>query len=407
MTKQLTFVIHHLNPWGGHDRSTLEIVRRISRRKSIEIQAFELNDPDLNKPGRWGTYNFVPITPHFRRPTIILLIVFFVKTFFSLRKNRALRLIHSTGACSLISDVIQVQFVQATWKKTQNALNTSIYNTPRTRSAIGIKKMILNGYHQVLLNFNVWLEHRIFHPSKQYIAISNGIANELQTEFQIPKSQITVIRHGVDCEKFCPPSSPDPSRRSIREEHGIDSTDVVLLFVGEYERKGLSISLETLSKLKSRGFKSLKLLVVGDGDTQGFRAKSVELGIASQVVFLEPKKDIERYYRAADLFLLPTLYEPFGLVILEAMASGLPCIVSHTAGAAELIDHGKNGLLINHPTDSEEIANLVAIACGNSDLRKELGIKARLTAEGQTWDRVAERYEQLLFPLLRATTTTL
>ena len=100
--------------------------------------------------------------------------------------------------------------------------------------------------------------------------------------------------------------------------------------------------------------------------------------------------EIEKYFSSADIFVFPTLYEPFGLVILEAMASGLPVVTSKLAGAAELIENGKDGLLLDDPKNPKEIAEKVNYLIENERIRRAMGRNARKKAEKHPWERTAK-----------------
>ncbi len=118
------------------------------------------------------------------------------------------------------------------------------------------------------------------------------------------------------------------------------------------------------------------------------------------MIFTGPTREGWRYYAASDVYLLPSLYEPFGLSILEAMASGLPVLVSRDSGAAELINDGVDGLLIQEPRDVTELSTKLGALLKDADLRTRLGRQARRTALRYPWDRVAgeteEVYERVL-----------
>jgi glycosyltransferase involved in cell wall biosynthesis len=100
-----------------------------------------------------------------------------------------------------------------------------------------------------------------------------------------------------------------------------------------------------------------RLDVVGRADPGPFMELTTQLGLTTRVHHHGSSNDVGRYMAAADLFVLPTQYEPFGLVIVEALASGLPTITSRLAGAAEAVRHGSNGLLLDDPLDVEELAS--------------------------------------------------
>src|SRR5262245_7309532 len=147
MHKRLAFIIHDLNHWGGQDRSTLEIARRLSHLHPVDIFAFTLDDKD----GDWGDVHFHRIRPLIKRPVILKSTYFYGASFFSLLQERPL--VHATGACSLMSDVIQVQFVNASWQKKLSQL-------PAEFRAPGLKAY----YHKILLAYNVAVERSVYTP---------------------------------------------------------------------------------------------------------------------------------------------------------------------------------------------------------------------------------------------------
>ena len=189
-------------------------------------------------------------------------------------------------------------------------------------------------------------------------------------------------------------------REELRTRLGVQPKEVLVAFVGAYERKGLACAIDSVAKLGAEARSKVKLMAVGAGAEEGFRARARALGIEKQVLLVGHTKDVPAYYRASDVFLLPTLYEPFGLVILEAMACGLAPIVSELAGASELIGENESGLLIRNPADVSEIARLLERVVLDEELRRNLGEGARRVAVARSWDRVAEEYAAVLGPLL-------
>jgi glycosyltransferase involved in cell wall biosynthesis len=396
-TSRLTFVIHDLNPWGGHDRSTLEIARRLSHRFPIDVYAFTLDDPEGKN--NWGNVNFHPIRPNLRRPVLAKITWFYGATLPALTllpriRNEQAPLIHSTGTCSLASDIIQVQFVNAAWKKIRNRVESH----PNYLQRRGPMEWLKQTYHDVLLNYNVAIEHQVYSIDKTYIAIANVVADELREHFGISEN-IKVIHHGVDSDKFHPSSDPD-ERKAIRKSWGVDDTDFVGIFVGAYLRKGIETVINAVSLIPSEARKKLKIVAVGDGPVEALRKKAGFLGISENIILKPHTKEISSHYRAADFFVLPTYYEPFGLVILEAMASGLPTITSALAGASELIQNRKSGLLIEDPWSAQEVAGYMEDLFWNSDQRKTMGVAARKVAEKRSWDRVADEYASVFEPML-------
>ena len=102
--------------------------------------------------------------------------------------------------------------------------------------------------------------------------------------------------------------------------------------------------------------------------------------LRSRIIYKKPIPDIERYYSAADIFALPSIYEPFGNANLEALASGLPVITTRHCGAADIIEHGQNGLIVESPKSAKELAENINILF-DPFLRRSMGQNGRALAE--------------------------
>lgn len=404
--RPLAFVIHDLNPWGGHDRSTLEVVRRLSHHWPVDVYAYSLVDPE--GAGRWGKVRFHRIAPNLHRPVAARLAWFYGATLPPLRIFPALRrgprpLIHATGTCSLVSDVVQVQFVSSAWEKRQAQLPEDVCARPFLRGKSGPAAWARKSYHNLLLSHNVASERRVYTKDKTYIAIARSVAEELREHFGI-KDRVHVIHHGVDSTQFRPAETPEErdSRERIRAEAGVGEDELMILFVGAYERKGLAVAIDALAKLSPEARRKAKLVAVGGGAAAGFEARAREFGVGDQVRLLGHRKEIPEFYRAADIFVLPTLYEPFGLVIIEALASGLPSVISRLAGASELVTDGVSASLIENPESADEVARRLERLLLDPTLRLSMGRAARQVAEARSWDRVADEYAAALDPLLKS-----
>jgi UDP-glucose:(heptosyl)LPS alpha-1,3-glucosyltransferase len=152
-----------------------------------------------------------------------------------------------------------------------------------------------------------------------------------------------VIYSGVDLDSFHPRLREERGR-ALREKIGADETVPVILFVGSgYQRKGLPTLLHALSRMARR---DARLWVIGrDKHESLMRSMAQTLGVDDRVLFLGAQPDVRPFYGAADLFALPTLYDPFPNAALEALACGLPLVTTTTCGAAELITPA-NGAVI-------------------------------------------------------------
>jgi UDP-glucose:(heptosyl)LPS alpha-1,3-glucosyltransferase len=225
------------------------------------------------------------------------------------------------------------------------------------------------------------LERMIFqgHRYKKIIAISELVKQNILTHYHIPESDIEVIYNGVDLERFHP-GNRGRYREEIRNKHGISESDFVILFVGSgFERKGLRFLLKAAELIPQR----VTVLIAGRGSEKIYNCK----GKKQNIIFCGPQKDIHKYYAASDIFVFPTVYEPFGNVHLEALASGLPVITTNQSGAAEIIDNGLHGFVIPSPEDCTAIAERIRFLLENPDQRKSISFNARKRAEEFSYER--------------------
>jgi len=403
--RPLVFVIHDMNLWSGQERCTLEVARRLSYRWPVEVVAYSLEDPALDS--RWGALKFHRIRPNLRHPMILRSALFHGATLARLlgarlgRKERPL--IHAAGACSLVADVVQVHFVQAAWRARKASLPLDVVRPPRAGAEHGLATRALEAYHDALLAYHCAIEARVFTPDKTYLAISRQVARELEEHFGLGE-QVSVVHHGVDSEVFHPvDASTAEHRHALRRSLGVPDDRFVAGFVGVFERKGLGTAIDALAALSPAVLSRIHLVAVGAGNQTRFRERAERLGLGERVTLVGPKHGIESYFRLFDAFVFPTLYEPFGLAVLEAMATGIPVLVSALAGASELVEDGETGILLRNPLDPRELARGLERLVLEPELASQIGAGARRVAETHSWDRVARRYEEILAPIMEKT----
>lgn len=201
----------------------------------------------------------------------------------------------------------------------------------RARGVLGRVGIALNPYH----HYVKWAEKRVYASSQLKAVICNSrmVRDEIHHYFGVPLEKLHVIYSGVDTQAFHPELRRH--RAAVRAKHGIPDDATLFLFVGSgFERKGVSVLLRALAQLPASAY----LLVVGrDKRLRHYKRLAARLGLSGRVRFLGSQPDVKPYYGAADALVLPTLYDPFPNVALEAMASGLPIFTSSQCGAAELI----------------------------------------------------------------------
>jgi UDP-glucose:(heptosyl)LPS alpha-1,3-glucosyltransferase len=225
---------------------------------------------------------------------------------------------------------------------------------------------------------------------KMVLAISRMVADDLQRRFSIADSRMEVLYNGVDHERFAHASAA-AMREDYRRRFGIDCAAPVALFVGNgFGRKGLGQLLQAWPAVNRRAC----LMVAGeDRAAPWYRRLAQRLGVADRVRFLGKRNDVADLMAAADVVALPSLFEAFGNVVLEAMAGGVPVLTSARCGAAEVLPPELQDFVVRNPLDSEEIAcRLNALFAAP----RELGAIARTAAARFSWREYGKRLLQVI-----------
>jgi UDP-glucose:(heptosyl)LPS alpha-1,3-glucosyltransferase len=241
----------------------------------------------------------------------------------------------------------------------------------------------LNPRHLSIL----FIEKQIFKPNNYHHIIANSRMCKRQAidYYQVPEDKIEVIYNGVDLERFTP-RVRETYRLNVRKKLHIGDHETVILFISRnYKRKGLHLLIESLSLL-GRKAHNIKILVAGRGNPKPYQRLASKLGFSNNMIFAGEERILEKYYGASDMLVLPTLYDPFSNVCLEALACGLPVITTTSNGAAEIIEEGKNGYIIEDASDTGEIAKHISLLLSKEAREKmvnyaALSVKKYTTAE--------------------------
>ena len=240
-------------------------------------------------------------------------------------------------------------------------------------------------YHRIVLA----LERRVFERTPHIVAIAESGRREIASLYGVAPERLSVVYNGVDLERFHPRNRA-LYRAGARAEGGIAAAAFTVLFVGSgFARKGLSTALEAFAAFSDR---SSRFVVLGKGDTREYRDLALRLAVSERVVWLGARNDPERWYAAADVVVLPSRYEPFGNVHLEALAAGLPVVASSCAGGAEVIDEGVNGAVVQ-PTDATAITT--ALEGFRARSAADLSDAARRSAEPYTYAAQVEGFARV------------
>jgi len=242
-------------------------------------------------------------------------------------------------------------------------------------------------FRRVVLHHFEKMSKKTCNNADKLIAVSNYTAQSYITEFRVPQDKIEVIPDAVDTNKF----HPEVDGYEIRKKLNLADKDRVVLFVGRLDyNKGIEYLLRSFSRINEEDIVA-KLVIVGEGllkkYIQAFKRnypeKIVPVGRISE-------EDLPKFYAASDLVVLPSLMEGFGIVLLEAMASGKPCVATRAGGVEDVVINGETGLLIP-PADSYSLYHAIYTLLTDDKLSKEFGAAGRKRAENYfTWDKVAK-----------------
>jgi UDP-glucose:(heptosyl)LPS alpha-1,3-glucosyltransferase len=356
---RIAFVVHDYNRHGGHARYVAELATRFKRDHEVHVFANSYEEPD---PAGL-TYHHVPA---WRRNALTSVVSFVVPA--TLMVSSRFDIVHAQGLCGLRQNVVTAHICQGGWYDA----------TVRYAGRPNWRKHV---FHAVASR----LERLAFRPraARRFIAVSQRLRNDLEASYDCT-DRVCVIPHGVDTDTFHPRNRTS-WRVAVRREVGLPEGACVALYVGDLQ-KAIPAAIRAVARVHG-----VHLMAVSRSPAAPYGPLVKETGVGDRVHFLPPTSQVERYYAAADLFLFPSFYDSFGLVVTEAMASGLPVVVSRAAGAAELIDHGTDGLLVDDPADTAGLAEAVGSLARDAALRTRLGDAARRKAERYTWDETARQ----------------
>jgi glycosyltransferase involved in cell wall biosynthesis len=220
---------------------------------------------------------------------------------------------------------------------------------------------------------------------------------ELLTRMGVSADKIAVIPHGIDQIHFSP---SDPSL--FTSKFGLEGRDIALCLSRINRTKGLDVLLGSFSRIAARA-PNLTLVLAGgctspkeEAFLSQLRRKASELGVEGRVVFAGRLTEEEKAsaYEACTVFVLPSVYEPYGIVLLEAAAHGKPLISTRTGGPKSIIEQGVSGLLVA-PGDGGGLAEALLELASHREAAQSMGEEARRMARAHTWERVAEATERV------------
>ena len=366
---RIGLVTHNVVRGDGQGRVNYELVKAF-RKSGHDVEMVAANAaPELIDLGA----TWLPIRPRFDSVELI-------KTWDFSRRVDALwpsleRRYDVSIACGFVMrrrhTINAVHFVHGTWFR-------SPYHTSRVR------RDLRGAYHWLYSLGNSRWERQAFDRAGTVVAVSDMVRREL-IEIGVPASKVRVIVNGVDVEEF----APGPSDR-VRL--GLPERVPLGLFVGDLRSpiKNLDVLLRALTRAPG-----VHLAVAGGLRGSAYPAMASTLDLADRVHFLDFRQDIPDLMRTADFFTLPSRRDSCPLALLEAMASGLPAIVTAQVGTSDIVGD-RAGYVIDDPDDDAAVAAALMSLSFDEPIRARMSGAARAIAEQHSWGKMADAYLQLV-----------
>ena len=345
---RVALVAHHARATGGQDRYALELARHLADGGRCQVSLVVL-DADGGLPAGVSVVRVAT-----RGLPLLLAAPLFRRAARAAIARGRFDVVHAIGGSLPGAQVVTAQFCHAAWREAAGP--QSPYQRLVSRQSEADDRAAYR--HSAL---------------RAVIAVSHRSAEEVEAHYGPLAVPVTVIPNGVDPAVFAPAGPPRPA-----------AAEPVVLFVGAFARKGLDTAIEALALMRTRAV----LRVVGAGAVAGFERLAEARGVRDRVRIEAPTRDIATAFRTADAFVFPSRYDPFGMVVAEALACGVPVVTSRVAGASELVRSGANGVVVEDATDAAGFAaGLDAVLAD----RARMSAAAPSAVAGLDWGTIAER----------------
>ena len=360
---KIALVVHDARPGGGQDRYVLELANRLS--ETHDVTLFARTTENLA-----STVTFHPVRAP-ARPLALL-----ARTF-ARRARKALSqqqwdIVHCVGGALPGASVVTAQYCHHAWRQAARKWRSEL---------IGKGERI---YRAADIRLAMHDERKTArHPAlRGLIGVSRRTLDEWRSAYGAAPPVQAVVHNGVDLSQFNPGTSE--ARRRLRSSLKLPASSKVALLVGALVRKGVETAIWALGPIPD----DVHLVAVGAGPKERVLSLAVRAGVSGRVHVVDPVADIERYYAGADMLVFPTRYEPFGMVVAEAWACGLPVVASGVTGATEWATNGDSVLLVSDPTNVQGFAKCMIRILEDAPLAERLARGGRDLARRLSWERV-------------------
>jgi glycosyltransferase involved in cell wall biosynthesis len=385
---RLAVVSPFLDKRHGTERRVVEWIAQLAGEFEVHVYSQRVEDLDLSRI----TWHRVPKLPG---PHLVNFLWWFAANYIWRAWDRRFRglqhdLNFSPGCNCLDVDAVSVHIVFAEYARKLESDLRLLQHPIATWPQLLHRKL----YYKLI----VFLERRTYtRPDITLILIARRTAAELE-RFYGRRDRLPVLYLGLDHDVFS-----TGRRAALREEArrtlGLADDRFALLLIGnDWRNKGVPVLLDALAQLRKF---PVDLLVVSREDPAQLSALVASQALCGRVHILPPRKDVEFYYAAADAYAGPSLEDTFAFPPAEAMACGLPVIVSAANGASEIITHGVDGLIVDDPKDATGLAAIIRRLCEDKQFRERLGERAAQTARQYTWERNGRELTAIFEDILR------
>jgi glycosyltransferase involved in cell wall biosynthesis len=372
----------------GTERCVAEQIERLAQDYEIHVYSTSIQDVDLSEI----TCHHIPRLPG---PHLASYLWFLMANHLRRWWDRRFRgldydLVFTPGINCLDADIIAVHIVFAEFYRLAHQELELRRNPARKWPRLIHRKLT---YHLFMA-----LERGVYARDEILLAVtSRKMEQDLERSFR-RKGRMALVYNGVDLDQMNPARRQSLREKARRDLRLPERAFAILLIGNDWKKKGLRCLIEAVGSL---GIPELQILVVGHDESFSYDEILQRNGLENRMTILPIVPQVESYYAAADMYAGPSLEDSFAIPPLEAMACGLPVIVSRQAGVSELVSHGVDGFVLEDPTDSRQLAELIRRIYENADLRREMSARAEATARQYTWQRNAEEMKKVFEGCLR------
>ncbi|MFZ1205411.1 MAG: glycosyltransferase family 4 protein [Candidatus Acidiferrales bacterium] len=371
---RLAVVSPFLDKSHGTERIAVEWIAQIAGEFDVHIYSQHVEDLDLSSV----TWHRIP---KLRGPHIVNFLWWFSanhlwRAWDRRAKNLDYDLVYSPGVNCFDADAVSVHIVFAEFlRRVRPELAFS-------RNPVKAWPLLL--HRKLYYRLVVAMEKRVFQRTETELILTSRRSAEELARFYGRRERLPLIETGLDHKTFNPEWRV-ASRAAARRGIGLaDETFTLLLIGNDWRKKGLAALLDALMPLADL---PIHLVVVSNEAAAVSQAVAPYRALRERVHILPPRKDVEFYYAAADAYVGPSLEDTFALPAAEAMACGLPVIISARAGASDIVHDGIDALVLNDPKNVAALATMIQRLYTDRPFSERLGEEAAKTARQYTWER--------------------